>query len=282
MDCDRSHVGTLSVERFARNGESAFISDLSSCALTENSASDIDTEGFVMEFSIPIIRRAADSDDPNSYANKLRAKRFRQFQDWIAPLPRPVRMLDVGGTNVFWELRGWAGNTDFQIVTLNVEAEDQRYANIQPIAGDATNLQQFGDCSFDVVFSNSVIEHLFTFENQRRMASEVQRVGKRYWVQSPNYWFPMEPHFQIPGWQWMPVGLRVAMLRRWRCGWRGPLPDPVVARNLVDEVQLLTKRQLRVLFPGATLLPERFCGLIKSWSVVSEFPTNGSGSEVEK
>jgi hypothetical protein len=221
-----------------------------------------------MEFSFPIIRRLLDSDDPDSYANKLRSRRFRQFEDWIAPFPRPLRILDVGGTNAFWERRAWAGRADIQIVTLNLDAEERRHENIQPIAGDATNLEQFETGSFDVVFSNSVIEHLFTFENQRRMASEVQRVSKAYWVQSPNYWFPMEPHFHVPGWQWMPLGMRVAMLQRWKCGWRGPCPDPVRAHELVEEVRLLTARELRSIFPGATLLPERFCGLVKSWSAV--------------
>lgn len=91
---------------------------------------------------------------------------------------------------------------------MNLAVEEQRHEDVQPLAGDATDLREFGDSSFDVVFSNSVIEHLFTFENQRRMAREVQRVGKAFWVQTPNFWFPMEPHFHVPGWQWMPRDTR--------------------------------------------------------------------------
>lgn len=224
-----------------------------------------------MQFSIPIIRRLADSDDPNSYANKLRSRRFQRFEALTAPLPRPLRILDVGGTNIFWEQAGWACRSDIQIFMLNLTVEEQRHENIQSIAGDATDLSQFGDGSFDVIFSNSVIEHLFTFENQRRMASEVQRVGKAFWVQTPNFWFPMEPHFHLPGWQWMPEGLRVAMLRRWRCGWRGPCADPVRAQELVKEVRLLTKGELRAIFPGADVVPERFGGLVKSWTAIQGF-----------
>lgn len=215
-----------------------------------------------------MLRRLSDSDDPNSFANKLRARRMQAFEALIERLPRPLQILDIGGTNSFWENLGWHRRPDLRILALNVHAEEQRHENIKPLTGDATNLAEFDDRSIDVVFSNSVIEHLFTFENQCRMASEVQRVGKAYWIQTPNYWFPMEPHFHILGWQWLPIDLRVSILKRWTCGWRGPCPDPVAARHLVEEVQLLTKRELERLFPGATLIPERFCGLVKSWTAV--------------
>jgi hypothetical protein len=224
------------------------------------------------EISIPLLRRLASGPDANSLSNRMRTARFRRFEALVAPLSRPLRILDVGGENEFWENRGWAGRTDVEIFSLNLVAEEQRHENIKPIAGDATNLAQFGDGSFDVAFSNSVIEHLFTYENQRRMASEIQRVGKAYWVQTPNFWFPLEPHFHVPGWQWMPLSLRVAMIRRWRCGWRGPCSDPAKARALVEELRLLSRGELKELFPTATLIPERFCGLVKSWVVVGGFP----------
>jgi hypothetical protein len=224
------------------------------------------------EISIPLLRRLASGPDANSFSNRMRTARFRRFEALVAPLPRPLRILDVGGENEFWENRGWAGRTDIQIFSLNLAPEEQRHENIKTIAGDATNLSQFGDGSFDVAFSNSVIEHLFTYENQRRMASEIQRVGRAFWVQTPNFWFPIEPHFHIPGWQWMPLGARIAMIRRWRCGWRGPCPDPVKARALVEELRLLTGGELKEMFPAATLIPERFCGLVKSWVVAGGFP----------
>ena len=224
-----------------------------------------------MQLPIPIMRRLANDENARSFSNKLRARWFRWFEALVAPLPRPLSVLDAGGTNAFWENRGWAGRADVEILTLNLVAEEQRHKNIKPLTGDATNLSQFVDRSFDIVFSNSVIEHLFTFDNQRRMASEIQRVGKSFWVQTPNFWFPMEPHFHVPGWQWMPVSLRVAILRRWACGWRGPCPDAVRARALVEEVRLLGQRELESIFPGATLLAERFCGVVKSWIAIGGF-----------
>jgi hypothetical protein len=103
------------------------------------------------------------------------------------------------------------------------------------------------------------------------MASEIQRVGKAFWVQTPNFWFPLEPHFQVPGWQWLPLDLRIFVIQRWRCGWRGPCPDLPRAKQLVEEVRLLTKRELQTIFPRATLLAESFCGLTKSWTALGGF-----------
>jgi len=218
-----------------------------------------------------MLRSLASSSEPASFANRLRTKRFRKFEGLTASLQRPFRILDVGGTNAFWENRGWHQRSDVQILTLNLSAEEQRHTNIQPLVGDATNLSGFADQSIDVVFSNSVIEHLFTFENQGKMASEIQRVGKAFWVQTPNFWFPVEPHFHFVGWQWLPVSLRTAILRRRACGWRGPCPDPAQAREQVKEVRLLSRRELRMLFPHARLMPEWFLGFVKSWTAIGGF-----------
>jgi len=222
-------------------------------------------------FAVTSLRQFADSKNPRSFANKLRARRFRQFEALVAGLPRPLHILDVGGTNAFWENRGWGGREDVRIWVANLTPEPRRHSNIVPVQADATDLAEFPNASFEVVFSNSVIEHLFTLEKQRRMALEIQRVGKRYWVQTPNFWFPIEPHFHVVGWQWMPVAVRVAIIRRISCGWRGPCPSPEGAKNLVQEIRLLTRPELKRLFPGATLVAERFCGLVKSWILVGGF-----------
>ena len=225
-----------------------------------------------MQLAIPKIRQWADSADPNSLANRLRSRRFALFESLVSSLPKPIRILDIGGTNEFWENRGWGNRTDVQVVTLNLRVEPKLFSNIESVVGDATDLGRFQDASFDIAFSNSVIEHLFTFDNQRRMANEVRRVGKAYWVQTPNFWFPVEPHFHVLGWQWMPFGIRVSLIRRWKCGWRGPCADLEQARRLVREVRLMTDAELRQAFPDADLVPERFAGLVKSWIVIYGFP----------
>lgn len=217
------------------------------------------------------LRAAADVHSQGSFSNKMRSARFAKFEGLMANLPRPVRILDIGGTNAFWEQRGWAGKPELEIVTINLAAEPRKHANIEPLVGDATSMPQYADRAFDVAFSNSVIEHLFTFDAQKKMAAEVRRVARAFWVQTPNFWFPMEPHFHVPGWQWMPLRMRAALLRRRRCGWRGPEPDPARALEAVREVRLLTGREMRALFPGATIWPERLAGLVKSWVAYDGF-----------
>lgn len=214
------------------------------------------------------LRKLADVHSDESLSNRMRMKRFAMFEKLLTPLPRPIRILDVGGTVAFWEHRGWSDRDDCEITLLNLEAEDSPYEHIRPTTGSAFDMPEHADGSFDVVFSNSVIEHLFTLDNQRRMAAEVQRVGRGFWIQTPNFYFPIEPHFHVPGWQWMPQSARVALLRRVRCGWRGPCPDKAEARALVEEVRLMTKRELSACFPDAHIHAERFKGLTKSFVVI--------------
>jgi hypothetical protein len=218
------------------------------------------------------LQRLANDSAAGSLSHRLRARRFRLFDQLVGDLPRPLRIIDVGGTTTFWEQRGWAGRDDVSITLVNLEAEERRYDNVHPTAGDATDLADHADGSFDVAFSNSVIEHLFTYEAQAAMAREVQRVGRAYWVQTPNYWFPVEPHFLVPGWQWLPEPARIALIRKRRLGWRGPCPEIEDARRAVGEIRLMTGKELATLFPHATLRPERFKGFTKSWIVTGGFP----------
>ena len=206
-------------------------------------------------------------DRAASFSARMRTRRFARFREAVAGLPRPLRILDVGGTNAFWEACGWAGLPEVRITLVNTEPEKQRHENIVSCCGDARDLHQFATLGFEICFSNSVIEHLFTRDAQRIMAEQVRRVAPRYWVQTPNFWFPIEPHFEFVGWQWLPEGLRVAMLRRRGFGWRERAPDLETARRSVREIRLLTRTELEELFPDGTLEAERYLGLVKSWIV---------------
>ena len=206
-----------------------------------------------------------------NFSSNMRARRFELFKSLVEPLPRPVSILDFGGTTEFWERCGWAGDPNYQITIVNLFEQEQVHDNIRPHVGDATSLPEFEDNSFDLVFSNSVIEHLFTHENQKAMGAEVQRLAPRCWVQTPNYWFPMEPHFHFIGWQWLPEAVRVGILRRRACGWHSKTKDPELARELVREVRLMTRGELREIFPDSLVLPEKCAGLTKSWMVVRGF-----------
>ncbi|MDB5211782.1 MAG: methyltransferase type 11 [Sediminibacterium sp.] len=96
------------------------------------------------------------------------------------------------------------------------------------------------------------------------MASEVLRVGKNYFIQTPNYYFPLEPHWVFPFFQFLPVPWRIWMTRNLNLGHIGRVPDRTAASKLVAEVQLLTPRRMRQLFPEAKMYDELFLGLTKS------------------
>jgi hypothetical protein len=191
-----------------------------------------------------------------------------RFETMVRTGPFPVRIVDIGGTVSFWELMGWTGRQDVQIHVVNLEGQPCAYPNMTVAVGDACNLSGIADQSFDIAFSNSVIEHVGGMVEKRRMAAEVRRVAKRYWVQTPNFWFPIEPHFLFPGWQWLPEGLRVSILQRRNVGWNARTPEYEKALEVVRHAQLLSRRDMRELFPEAKLVAERFCGLVKSWTAV--------------
>ncbi|MHC4208670.1 MAG: class I SAM-dependent methyltransferase [Planctomycetota bacterium] len=225
------------------------------------------------------------SSQPGSISSRMRRRRFRWFERLAEALPRPLRIIDLGGRNEFWERHGWAGRGDVRITLVNLMAQPRRHDNIEPRVGDATDLGEYPDRSFDVAFSNSVIEHLETRARQAAMAREIRRVARAYWVQTPNYWFPIEPHFLFPGWQWMPRAVRAELLHRLPVGGQRPCPDRRQARQRVGAIRLLSRRELESLFPGATIVPERFGGVAKSWIVHEGLPApagGGSGSDSGK
>ena len=209
--------------------------------------------------------KMADNRDPTSLAARLRRKRFAFFMELIVQLHRPIRILDVGGTQSCWQTVGFTSPGDVNMTLLNLNKERTSLPNFTSVIGDARRME-FDDQSFDVVFSNSVIEHVGSYDDQARMAREVRRVGKRYFVQTPNKYFPIEPHFLFPMFQFLPLGLRIWLLRHMTLGSYKTVSDYETAKSQVENVQLLSKRELQALFPTAKLQTETFCGLAKSFT----------------
>ena len=215
----------------------------------------------------------ADNTNPDSLASRLRRQRMQGFLDLLAPFPPPVRILDVGGTAGFWLRNAPALPKPVHLTLLNLDAvATEGLPNTVAVAGDARNLRQFADGSFDLCFSNSVIEHVGTFTDQQAMAREVQRVARAFFIQTPNRWFPLEPHFLFPCWQFLPVPLRAALHRRFRLGWMPAQPDPVRARREVEEIRLLTTAEMHQLFPTAEIRPEKIGSLTKSLMAIQPRP----------
>ena len=122
----------------------------------------------------------------------------------------------------------------------------------------------FPDKIFDVVYSNSVIEHLGNLENQRRFAAECRRVGVRYYVQTPNKWFPIEPHLLTPFVHWLPPWFQRRLLRNFTIWGLITRPTTQQCETFLQEIRMLDRQELRQLFPDAEIHHERVLGLTKS------------------
>jgi hypothetical protein len=217
-----------------------------------------------------LILSLADTRDATSLASRLRRKRFAFFKALLDEVPRPLRILDVGGTDAFWCDSDLLDDAGVGVTLLNVAFHSPGSPRVDHVCGDARALE-FDDRSFDIVYSNSVIEHVGGTAEQRRMAREIQRVGRRYFVQTPNYYFPIEPHFLFPGFQFLPVPVRARLLNSFDLGWSKREPDLASAREIVDSVKLLKRREFAEFFPGSTIYDERYLGLTKSFIAYGGF-----------
>lgn len=209
--------------------------------------------------------RFADNTNENSVASQLRRKRLQPFLDILARTQKPARILDVGGRQKYWEIVGFLPDATCEITLLNMEDTPITLPHFTSVRGDACDMRQFADGAFDIVFSNSVIEHVGDKTDQQCMANEVQRVGRRYYVQTPNRHFPIEPHFVFPFFQYLPVAWRVWLLQRFNLGWYCKTPNYARALAQVTEIRLLTQREFAILFPNAHIVTERYFGLAKSF-----------------
>jgi hypothetical protein len=139
--------------------------------------------------------------------------------------------------------------------------------HVQWLMGDGRRLP-FPDRAFDLVYSNSVIEHLGDWESQRHFAEEIARVGARYYVQTPNRDFPIEPHLFTPAIHFLPKRWQSRLLRNYTVWGRLTKPTQAQCDALLREIRLLRDGEMRVLFPGATIVRERVAGLTKSFFAV--------------
>jgi len=199
----------------------------------------------------------------SSVITKIRLSRIALFKDLMAPIPRPVKILDVGGTELFWERMGFADDENYQITILNLSKTERHHSNISLVVGDARDMSEFEGEAFDVAFSNSVIEHVGGPAEQRQMAEEVMRVGKGYFVQTPNRSFPFEPHYLFPLFQFFPLGLKVFLIRRWY----PRISDRDEATKAAKSVRLLSRREVADLFPDGKIRDEKLLGMTSSFIV---------------
>jgi len=127
---------------------------------------------------------------------------------------------------------------------------------------------QFGNGQFDWCFSNSVIEHVGTLADQLRMASEVRRVARGYFVQTPYRYFPIEPTSSFPGMGAVTNLVAHCSSPENGLSWIKAEPNYLSARIDVEGIRLLSLREFRLLFPDAEIRYERIGPFLKSITAV--------------
>ena len=169
------------------------------------------------------------------------------------------RIIDLGGVPAFWN--DCPLSLDITVVNLpgalERDAGDGRH-RFRLVEGSACDLPHMADQSFDIAFSNSVIEHVGPPPMQEAMAREVRRLAPRYWVQTPSIWFPIEAHTHMPFWWAYPEGMRAGIMRRWH----RKLP---AWTEMIEGTTVIHRSAMARMFPDATIWTERFAGLAKSY-----------------
>jgi hypothetical protein len=208
------------------------------------------------------------TSDEAVYGNRFRFRRLRRFLsivDEIIAARGVCRIADVGGRAAYWQgLKSAWCDRPLHITLLDLEPQPVPDGRFASVAADARDLSQFGDLSFDLVHSNSVIEHVGLWQDQCRMAQEVRRLAPRYFVQTPNFWFPIEPHLRAPFIHWLPEPWRVAIVKHRACGFFPRARSIAEAHRILDDSRLLDAAAMAELFPDAVIERERFCGFTKS------------------
>lgn len=179
-----------------------------------------------------------------------------------------ARLFAVSERHKIIDVGGYAGNwlliePQPDVLLVNIDAETHKSGRFRKVKGDGRALQ-FPDQTFDIAYSNSVIEHVGTWSDQQAFAREIRRVGRSYYVQTPNRHFPIEPHVLAPFVQYLPRALAVFAIQYLTPHAWKTRPTRQWAEDFADQTRLLTAREMRRLFPDATIVKERFLGLTKS------------------
>ena len=207
----------------------------------------------------------------NSFVNQFRQKRFELLKNGIEKLIQKdhFKILDIGGDIQYWKNIGWQ-HPACKIHLLNLyeskvpENETQQFSSS---VGNGLSLE-YKKGEVDLIFSNSVIEHVGSYENQQIFAGEVKRVSDKYIVQTPSIWFPLEPHSLIPLFQFLPHPIRALLIMTFNINYFPKAKTYKAAIIVSHSTLMFTHKRFKQLFPEAEIQVERFLGIPKSYTAI--------------
>lgn len=207
------------------------------------------------------MRRVRDRlvDGPTSLGARFRDQRQALF-DGLFPDLAEMTVLDLGGRAETWRR---AGSRPRHVVLVNLEPSDQEDEEwVEHIDGDVCDLPAGARRRYDLVYSNSVLEHVGGHRPRRAFANTVDASAERYWIQTPYRYFPIEPHWLFPGMQFLPTTARATIASKWPLAHSHPPREDAIEEVL--NTDLVSKTELEELFPAGEVVFERVLGLPKS------------------
>jgi hypothetical protein len=224
------------------------------------------------------------------YTRGQRNKRFRAFLDELRPAEsgRLIKVLDLGGTVPFWQAWNITAHDKLHLTLVNdhisdaendVESETPFIANRR---SDVLTLTKDDFRSFDLIFSNSMIEHLSSWHAQRELADRIGSSEVPYFVQIPNKYAPIDPHIPrlyLPffGAYPKPVQAQIITFKSFGPDGRKPASLAEAYESFLNHYNPLGVRDVRELFPDAKVEFERAFGAPMSILACRLSPPSRSG-----
>ena len=216
-------------------------------------------------------------DNLRSFASKLRAKRIAPLLKIIKSISNEnggVNIIDIGGTERYWNIVSREMLEEFRvnITIVNLPGSDlpDNHGPFTFVHGDACELTMFNTNSFDIAHSNSVIEHVGDWSKMVAFSNEIKRVAKKYFIQTPNYWFPIEPHCMTPCFHWLPKPTRIWLVMHFSLGHRRKASSVDEAVKKTESARLLNIKMFCELFDDAHISTERLFLLPKSYFAIRD------------
>jgi hypothetical protein len=201
------------------------------------------------------------------FMRRFRPQRMQKIKELYPLLNNNGSVLDVGGTWGWWKMME-VSTKDITIVNLDTHHEREVLAAGYKFSSANGCDLPYADKQFQLAFSNSVIEHVGGVREQKLFAKEIMRCGRNLYLQTPNRWFPIEPHLMAPFIHWLPYPVLRRMVR-WFSIW-GWVTKPTQKEvdDFLATIRLLNRREMEEFFPGCEIREERFLGMTKSFVVI--------------
>lgn len=210
---------------------------------------------------------------------RVRKRRACIFRSYV-PHQRPLKVIDIGGTVAFWKAWGITESDQIQVTLINnhhIDVSSSGTESDLPFIinelSDANQIQVDRLKKFDLIFSNSFLEHLESRAQQAAMAEKIISSGVRYFIQIPNKRSIIDPHFPrpwVPFFACYPKPVQARLLTLGACGSGARSSTLEQARERIRYYNPLSVADMRRLFPDAVIRIERTVGIPLSVLVMSE------------